>query len=257
MAAARRKALPPEVVGEDEAPRARYARRDGFRPAAAARTQGGAFARGRGGVPESRVVGTDIVTSAENAALANGMLGHADETDDSHAPSLSHPGCAIVPAALAMAEKDRRDGRSFLRAVALGYDIGARLNLSLHPYAFREAGHSTHAFGPLFGSAAAAGTSPAWTRARCAISFRTPGSNARACLLDARRGAHRESLRFRRHAGAQRCRRGDDGRARLLGRGGRVLRRAQLLRRLRRARTHRQAARPQRLAQRWARPTRS
>ena len=115
------------------------------------------FIKTRGGTAEACVIGSRIVTSAENAALANGMLGHADETDDSHAPSLSHPGCAIVPAALAMAEKERRDGMSFLRAVALGYDIGARLNLSLHPYAFREAGHSTHSFGPMFGSAAAAG----------------------------------------------------------------------------------------------------
>jgi 2-methylcitrate dehydratase PrpD len=115
------------------------------------------YIKTRGGTAEACVIGSRIVTSAENAALANGMLGHADETDDSHAASLCHPGCAIVPAALAMSEKDRRDGMSFLRAVALGYDIGARLNLSLHPYQFREAGHSTHAFGPMFGSAAAAG----------------------------------------------------------------------------------------------------
>ena len=115
------------------------------------------FIKTRGGKEEALVIGSRFVTTAENAALANGMLGHADETDDSHAPSLTHPGCAIVPAALAMAERGRRDGTSFLRAVALGYDIGARLTLSLHPYNFREAGHSTHSFGPMFGSAAAAG----------------------------------------------------------------------------------------------------
>ena len=43
------------------------------------------------------------------------MLAHADETDDSHAPSLTHPGCGIVPAALAMAERERRNGAAFLR----------------------------------------------------------------------------------------------------------------------------------------------
>ncbi len=115
------------------------------------------YIKTRGGTAEACVIGSRIVTSAENAALANGMLGHADETDDSHAPSLTHPGCAIVPAALAMAEKQQRDGGSFLRAVALGYDIGTRLTMSLHSYDFREAGHSTHTFGPMFGSAAAAG----------------------------------------------------------------------------------------------------
>ena len=57
-----------------------------------------AYARSRGGVAEASVVTTRLVTTAENAALANGMLAHADETDDSHAPSLTHPGCGIVPA---------------------------------------------------------------------------------------------------------------------------------------------------------------
>ena len=115
-----------------------------------------AFIRTRGGVKEATVIATGIVTSAENAALANGMLAHADETDDSHAPSLTHPGCGIVPAALAMAERERASGEAFLRAVALGYDVGCRLTMSLNAYEFREDGHSTHSFGPMFGAAAAA-----------------------------------------------------------------------------------------------------
>ncbi|MBI4193737.1 MAG: MmgE/PrpD family protein, partial [Betaproteobacteria bacterium] len=110
-----------------------------------------------GGNKEACVIGSKIVTTAEHAALANGMLAHADETDDSHAPSLTHPGCGIVPAALAMAEREKRSGTQFLRAVALGYDVGCRLTMALHAYDFREAGHSTHSFGPMFGAAAAAG----------------------------------------------------------------------------------------------------
>src|SRR3954470_5591882 len=47
-----------------------------------------AYARSRGGAAEATVIGSRTVTNAENAALANGMLAHADETDDSHAPSL-------------------------------------------------------------------------------------------------------------------------------------------------------------------------
>jgi 2-methylcitrate dehydratase PrpD len=115
------------------------------------------YAKSLGGVKEATVIGSRLVTSAQHAALANGMLGHADETDDSHAPSLSHPGCAVVPAALAMAEREGRNGATFLRAVALGYDVGCRLGLALHPYDFRTVGHSTHSFGPMFGAAAAAG----------------------------------------------------------------------------------------------------
>jgi 2-methylcitrate dehydratase PrpD len=116
-----------------------------------------AYAKGLGGAKEAGVIGSSIVTTAEYAALANGMLAHADETDDSHAPSLCHPGCAIVPAALAMAEREQRNGTALLRAVALGYDIGTRVNMALHGYDFRDAGHSTHSFGPTFGAAAAAG----------------------------------------------------------------------------------------------------
>ena len=116
-----------------------------------------AYVKNLGGAPEACVIGSRFTTTAQHAALANGMLGHADETDDSHAPSLCHPGCAIVPAALAMAEREGRNGAAFLRAVALGYDVGTRLNLALHAYDFRDAGHSSHSFGPTFGAAAAAG----------------------------------------------------------------------------------------------------
>lgn len=115
-----------------------------------------AYARKLGEVREACVAGSKVMTSAVHAALANAMLAHADETDDSHAPSMMHPGCAIVPAALAMAERGRRDGAALLRAVALGYDIAARINLSLHPLEFRIAGHLTHCFGPVFGATAAA-----------------------------------------------------------------------------------------------------
>ena len=118
--------------------------------------KGISFVKTLGGAKEACVVGSRIVTSAVNAALANGMAAHADETDDSHAASLTHPGCGVVPAALAMAERERRGGAALLRAVALGYDIGCRLTQSLDAYRFREEGHSTHSFGPTFGAAAAA-----------------------------------------------------------------------------------------------------
>jgi 2-methylcitrate dehydratase PrpD len=120
--------------------------------------KGIAYVKGLGGTKEACVIGSRIVTNAANAALANGMSAHADETDDSHAPSLTHPGCGIVPAALAVAEREARSGEALLRAVALGYDICARLTQSLNAYEFREDGHSTHSFGPMFGAAAAAGS---------------------------------------------------------------------------------------------------
>ncbi len=114
------------------------------------------YAASLGGTPESSVVGADLNTSAVVAALANGMLAHADETDDSHAPSRTHPGCAVVPAALAVAERNQSSGERFVRAVVLGYDVCARVNEALGADGFAAAGRSTHSVGGTFGAGAAA-----------------------------------------------------------------------------------------------------
>ncbi|MEX2642120.1 MAG: MmgE/PrpD family protein [Acetobacterales bacterium] len=112
-------------------------------------------ARAAVGAGEAIVVGTDIVTSAETAAFANGMTSRADETDDSHASSFTHPGCGIIAAAMAMAERERRSGAELLRAIALGYDVNARLTRALGVEELCDRGFSTHAFGPLWGATAA------------------------------------------------------------------------------------------------------
>ncbi|MBI2293369.1 MAG: MmgE/PrpD family protein [Betaproteobacteria bacterium] len=102
------------------------------------------------GKREAGVVGTRIVTSAHYAALANGMCGHADETDDTHPPTRSHPGTCIVPAALAMSERERVSGKLMLRAIVLGYDVCARTLLALAPKPVSST------YGHLFGAAASA-----------------------------------------------------------------------------------------------------
>jgi 2-methylcitrate dehydratase PrpD len=113
------------------------------------------FIQTQGGVPEATVIGTSIRTTAINAALANGMHGHADETDDTYYLALVHPGCGIIPAALALAERERAGGTALLRALVLGYDVCARMSQALGIERFRERGHSTHSFGNIFGAAAA------------------------------------------------------------------------------------------------------
>jgi 2-methylcitrate dehydratase PrpD len=156
IAAARRTALPPAVAEKT---------RHHLLDTLAAMISGARLAPGQiaasyvnslGGTREAGIPGTRIVTTAFNAALAGGMLAHADETDDSHQPSFHHPGCAVVPAALAMGEREGASGRTLLRAVALGYDIGARANFALGAMKFHLAGHSTHSFGAHFGATAAA-----------------------------------------------------------------------------------------------------
>jgi len=115
------------------------------------------FARTYGGEKVSTVAGSNVVCGPIEAALANGMLAHSDETDDTHPPSQSHPGCSIVPAALAMGEKWGIDGHRYLRSVALGYDIGTRFTATLGKLQYMADTHrSTHALAGTFGSAAAA-----------------------------------------------------------------------------------------------------
>lgn len=104
-------------------------------------------ARQQAGSPDCTVLGSNCKTTPVLAAFANGMSAHADETDDSN--SQLHPGCAIVPAALAIAEAENRGGDALLRAVILGYDIGFRFHQAFEP-------RST-SFGATFGAAAAAG----------------------------------------------------------------------------------------------------
>jgi 2-methylcitrate dehydratase PrpD len=118
-----------------------------------------ALARAQAGRPVATVVGSTVVTGPMDAALVNGVLAHSDETDDSHGPSQSHPGASIVPAALALGEELGASGDRYLRAVALGYDVGPRMTMALGGVTFRdESRRSTHAFAGTFGSAAAAGS---------------------------------------------------------------------------------------------------
>jgi 2-methylcitrate dehydratase PrpD len=114
------------------------------------------FVRGQGGTPEASVLTTNIMTSAINAALANGMFGHADETDDFEPVTKAHPGCAVVPAALAMAEREGRSGMELLRAITLGYDLCCRFLMALGPDLVRATHRSAEGTSATFGSAAAA-----------------------------------------------------------------------------------------------------
>ncbi|MBO9713316.1 MmgE/PrpD family protein [Sphingomonas sp.] len=124
------------------------------------------FARSYGGAPVATIATTALRCGAIEAALVNGTLAHSDETDDSLAridPDDNgrwrsvgwHPGCGVVPAAFAAAEQFATSGARFIRAVALGYDVGGRMLDLLRPEpAFRN--RSTHQMCGTFGAGAAA-----------------------------------------------------------------------------------------------------
>src|SRR5260370_30473822 len=103
------------------------------------------FVRAYGGKEVTTVVASSIVGGPIEAALANGVLAHADETDDSHGPSRSHPGVSVVPAALAAGEQFGISGKHFVRAVTLGYDVGTRVTMSMGEPSSQAATHrGTH-----------------------------------------------------------------------------------------------------------------
>ena len=104
------------------------------------------------------VVGAPLSGDPVSVARVNGMLAHADETDDSHQRSLTHPGCAVTPSALAVAQTVGASGKTLLDAIIAGYEVVARVNLSLGPEFQVRTGSrpSSHALGGVFGAAAAA-----------------------------------------------------------------------------------------------------
>jgi 2-methylcitrate dehydratase PrpD len=107
--------------------------------------------------------GSRLTAAPINAALANGVVAHADEADDSHSASRSHPGAGVVPAALATGEAFGIDGAHFRRAVTLGDDVGTRVGMAMGGFEFSyESSLAAHGIPGTFGATAAAA---------CAASF--------------------------------------------------------------------------------------
>lgn len=114
------------------------------------------YVRGLAGTQQASVIGSDLRTTTVDAALANAMFGHADETDDFEPVTKAHPGCSTVPAALALAEHHGRSGEEFVRAVALGYDLCCRLLVALGPDLVRGTHRSAEGTSSTFGALGAA-----------------------------------------------------------------------------------------------------
>tara|TARA_B100001027_G_scaffold53951_1_gene36172 strand:- start:26192 stop:27541 length:1350 start_codon:yes stop_codon:yes gene_type:complete len=115
------------------------------------------FSRNQGGPKEATLIGNDIKVSAINAGFGNGMAAHANETDDSHTVGRFHPGCAIIPGALSIAEKENLDCDKILKAIALGYDVGVRITTSLGYKTPQTTVFATHSLGTIFGCTATVG----------------------------------------------------------------------------------------------------
>lgn len=89
-----------------------------------------AFIRDMGGGGPCGVPGTELRLSAPQAAFAGSVLASALEMDDATSVGASvHPGCCVIPAALAAAESCGASGEDLLLAVLFGYDLCNRVGL--------------------------------------------------------------------------------------------------------------------------------
>ena len=106
---------------------------------------------------QARVWGCNYKLDVFQALFLNGMMGHALELDDVHTGSKSHIGAVVVETAWTLGEAIHTDGKTFLEAVVVGYEIMARVGLSMDVISNRKRGwHGTGVIGT-FGAAAAAG----------------------------------------------------------------------------------------------------
>jgi 2-methylcitrate dehydratase PrpD len=109
-----------------------------------------------GGQGEACVIGTHRRTSAVWAALANGTAAHAVELDDVTTESSLHPGVAVIPAALALAEELASTPQALLEAIVAGYEVTMRVGNALNPAsAYARGFHPTGVAG-VFGATMAA-----------------------------------------------------------------------------------------------------
>ena len=100
------------------------------------------------------IVGTNLKSNLDNATLANGYLGHLEDFDDTHFPTIIHPSSPTFPSALALADNKRKSGKEFLLASILGIEICCRVGVTMHPSHYDQGWHITGTTG-VFGSAIA------------------------------------------------------------------------------------------------------
>jgi 2-methylcitrate dehydratase PrpD len=131
----------------------------------------------QGGRPESTVIGNRDLLPAPSAALANGMLCHRLDYDDTHTGAGTHVSVTVAPAAVAAAEAAGADGRALLIALVAGSEVAVRIGMAA-PFEFHHRGfHPTSVCG-IFGATAAAARLLGLSSAELSNAFGIAGSMA-------------------------------------------------------------------------------
>lgn len=92
------------------------------------------YIEAQGGPTTATALGCGFRTGAHLAAFLNGTLAEAIEAQDGLRFGGNHPGVAVIPAALAMAESQGRGGKELIAAVAVGYEVASRIAAAMHPH---------------------------------------------------------------------------------------------------------------------------
>ncbi len=93
---------------------------------------------------------------AEHAAFANAALMHTRAQDDTHFAAKTHVGSAVIPAALAIAERDGLSGAELASAVIAGCEVAASVGERLAGAVTARGFRATPVFGTLGAAAAVA-----------------------------------------------------------------------------------------------------
>ncbi|GAC1490515.1 MAG: MmgE/PrpD family protein [Acetobacteraceae bacterium] len=104
----------------------------------------------------SVVFGDNARYTPAGAAFLNAALGHSLDFDDTHAAGSLHPGCPVIPAALAAGEMAGASGATVLAAIVAGYELTCRIALALPAGDHYARGFHPTATCGVFGAAAAA-----------------------------------------------------------------------------------------------------
>lgn len=104
----------------------------------------------------ARLVNRPDRVSPLQAALVNGTASHLLDYDDVNMHLPGHPSVTVLPALLALAEREGQDGTAVLSAFAAGYDACCRLGRLMAPNHYARGFHSTATIGTLGASIACA-----------------------------------------------------------------------------------------------------
>jgi len=115
-----------------------------------------AYAAEMGGHPQATVLGRNLKTSVDQAALINGTASHVLDYDDTLVSFFGHPSVTLYPSLLALSEWRGKSGRDLLCAYLVGLQVGGTIGVSAGLDHYMAGWHATSTIGHLASAAGCA-----------------------------------------------------------------------------------------------------